>query len=421
MNLISDKTSLRINIQRLQASIEELGKIGLNQQQGLDRITFSDNDLQARQWFIEKLKALKLTVKIDAAANIWTTLPSNSQFPPIIVGSHLDTVPNGGKYDGALGVLIGLEILTTLQENNIQTKHPIGLVNFTAEEPNPYNLSTFGSRVVTGKLKKVDIEHVHSKNGTPLIKALATAGGSVEEIESAQLTPSDITAFLEVHIEQGKRLLNKSIPIGIVTAITGIYREEIIFSGEANHAGTTLMTDRNDALVAASKFVVAFEEIVRLNPSDEVVGTIGQFSILPGAPNIIPNEVKLLLEIRGDKEEKITDVLQRVNSIFEKITGEQPVKIDRTIILNQLPTDMNDEVINAFERAASHEHPYLLLGSMAGHDATHLASITKSGMLFVPSIDGKSHCPEEFSRIEDIEIVSNVLLQSIFNLDDDLI
>ena len=421
MNLISDKTLLRINVQRLQENIEELGKIGLNQHQGLDRITFSDHDLQARQWFIEKLKALQLSVKIDAAANIWTTLPSESDLPPIIVGSHLDTVPNGGKYDGALGVLIGLEILTTLQENNVQTKHPIGLVNFTAEEPNPYNLSTFGSRVVTGKLKKADIEHVHSKDGISLVTALAAAGGSVEQIETAQLKPSDITAFLEVHIEQGKRLLNKSIPVGIVTAITGIYREEITFTGEANHAGTTLMTERNDSLVAASKFVVAFEEIVRLDPSDEVVGTIGQFSILPGAPNIIPNEVKLLMEIRGDKAEKITNVLEKVNTVFKEIMSEQPIKIDRTIILNQLPTDMNDDVINAFERAASPEHPYLFLGSMAGHDATHLASITKSGMLFVPSIDGKSHCPEEYSRIEDIEIVSNVLLQAIFNLDDALI
>ena len=421
MNLTTEKTSLRINIQRLQHNIEELGKIGLNQQQGLDRITFSDYDLQARQWFIEKLKTLYLDVKIDAAANIWTTLPSTSELPPIVVGSHLDTVPNGGKFDGALGVLIGLEILTTLLENNVQTKHPIGLVNFTAEEPNPYNLSTFGSRVVTGKLKKSDIEHVHSKDGIPLVTALAAAGGSVEQIETAQLKPSDIAAFLEVHIEQGKRLLNKSIPVGIVTAITGIYREEITFTGEANHAGTTLMTERNDALVAASKFVVAFEEIVRLDPSDEVVGTIGQFSILPGAPNIIPNKVKLLMEIRGDKKEKIMNVLDKVNSLFEKIKSEQPINIDRTTILNQLPTDMSDEVINAFERAACPNHPYLLLGSMAGHDATHLASITKSGMLFVPSIDGKSHCPEEYSRIEDIEIVSNVLLQSIFNLDNDLI
>lgn len=411
------ETSLRINEMRLQAHIDELGKIGLNDSKGLDRITFSAFDLQARQWLIEKIQALQLNYQIDAAANIWTTLPTTTNLAPIVLGSHLDTVPNGGKYDGALGVLIGLEILTTLLENNVQLKHPIGLVSFTAEEPNPFNLSTFGSRIVTGKLKKSNIEHVQTKDGVSLKAALASAGGSVDTIESAKKTPSELAAFLEVHIEQGKRLLNQSIPIGIVTAITGIYREEITIIGEANHAGTTLMTERNDALVAASKFVVAFEEIVRKDPSDEVVGTIGQFAIKPGAPSIIPNEVKLLMEIRGDKVEKITHIRQQVDAVLDQLARQQPIQTDRTIILDQAPTDMDDTVIESFKKAVPQEDHYLLMGSMAGHDATHLASITKAGMLFVPSVGGKSHCPEEYSRIEDIEKVSNVLLQAIFDLD----
>ena len=411
------ETSLRINEMRLQAHIDELGKIGLNDSKGLDRITFSTFDLQARQWLIEKIQDLQLNYQIDAAANIWTALPTTNNLAPIMIGSHLDTVPNGGKYDGALGVLIGLEILTTLLENNIQLKHPIGLVSFTAEEPNPFNLSTFGSRVVTGKLKKSNIEHVQTANGISLKTALASAGGSVETIESAKKAPGELAAFLEVHIEQGKRLLNQSIPIGIVTAITGIYREEITIVGEANHAGTTLMTERNDALVAASKFVVAFEEIVRNDPSDEVVGTIGQFAIKPGAPSIIPNEVKLLMEIRGDKVEKITNIRQQVDALLDQLARQQPIQTHRTIILDQAPTDMDDTVIESFKKAVPQEDHYLLMGSMAGHDATHLASITKAGMLFVPSIGGKSHCPEEYSRIEDIEKVSNVLLQAIFDLD----
>ncbi|QCR32003.1 M20 family metallo-hydrolase [Lysinibacillus sp. SGAir0095] len=417
MNKLSINTSININRERLQFNIEELGNIGLNESHGLDRITFSVDDLQARQWFINKIKELKLDYQIDAAANIWTSLPNTNEKAPIIIGSHLDTVPNGGRYDGALGVLIGLEILTTLLENGITTEHPIGLVSFTAEEPNPYNLSTFGSRVVTGKLKKSDIEHVQTKEGISLKTALASAGGSVDAIETAQKKPDELAAFLEVHIEQGKRLLNQSISTGIVTAITGIYREEITFKGEANHAGTTLMKERNDALVAASKFVVAFEEIVRNHPSDEVVGTIGQFSIKPGAPNIIPNEVNLLMEIRGDKAEKIKETLQQVENVFAELANHQPIKVNRTNILDQAPTEMDKRIIETFKDAVPPEDKYLLLGSMAGHDATHLASITKAGMLFVPSIDGKSHCPEEYSRIEDIEKVANVLLQSIFKLD----
>ncbi|TWT14314.1 Zn-dependent hydrolase [Planomicrobium sp. CPCC 101079] len=417
MKNISTNTSLTINGARLQTNIEELGKIGLNESIGLDRITFSSYDLEARQWFINQLKSLNLWLDVDAAANIWAISSNSSNKNPIIIGSHLDTVPNGGKYDGALGVLIGLEILTTILENRIEMQHPIGVVSFTAEEPNPFNLSTFGSRVVTGKLKKSDIADVQTKDGLSLETALALAGGSIEEIETARKNPNDLTAYLEVHIEQGKRLLNQSIPIGVVTAITGIYREEITFKGEANHAGTTLMTERNDALVAASKFVVAFEEIVRKDPSDEVVGTIGQFSISPGAPSIIPNEVKLLMEVRGDTTEKIKHTIQKVEKVFEELTSRQPLEIARNIILDQAPTKMDETIIQAFENAVPPEENYLLLGSMAGHDATHLASITKAGMLFVPSIDGKSHCPEEYSRMEDIEKAANVLLQAIFKLD----
>jgi len=413
-------STLRINVHRLQSNIEELGKIGRNETNGLDRITFNQSDLEAREWFKQQLTSLQLPFKIDAAANIWTTLGANSLLAPITIGSHLDTVPNGGKYDGALGVLIGLEILTTLIESNIETTHPISLVSFTAEEPNPFNLSTFGSRVVTGRLKKSDIESVQTSSGIPLQTALATAGGSIERIETAHVSPQAIAAFLEVHIEQGKRLINKGIPIGIVTAITGIYREEITFIGEANHAGTTLMTERNDALVAASKFVVAFEEILRLDPADEVVGTIGQFVISPGAPNIIPSKVKLLMEVRGDTKERIRRTVVQLDQTIQELFEHQPINIHRNLILDQAPAQMDQDVINTFIHSVPPDETYLLLGSMAGHDTAHLSSITKAGMLFVPSIDGKSHCPEENSTIEDIEKVANVLLQAILKLDHDL-
>ena len=413
-------STLRINIHRLQSNIEELGSIGRNETNGLDRVTFNEFDLEAREWFKHQLTTLQLPFKVDAAANIWTTLGTNSLLAPITIGSHLDTVPNGGKYDGALGVLIGLEILTTLMEHNIEMTHPISLVSFTAEEPNPFNLSTFGSRVITGKLKKQDIEDVQTPSGISLQRALASAGGSIAHIETANVSPQAIAAFLEVHIEQGKRLVNKDIPIGIVTAITGIYREEITFTGEANHAGTTLMKERNDALVAASKFVVAFEEILRLDPADEVVGTIGQFVISPGAPNIIPNEVKLLMEVRGNTKERIRKTVAQLDQTIRELFEHQPINIHRTIILDQAPAQMDEDVIHTFEQSVPPDETYLLLGSMAGHDTAHLSSITKAGMLFVPSIDGKSHCPEEFSRIEDIEKVANVLLQAIFKLDHDL-
>lgn len=413
-------TSLCINLERLQGNIEQLGKIGLNDTNGLDRITFSGYDRQARQWFINKIQALQLDCHVDAAANIWATYRNGKNTAPIMIGSHLDTVPNGGKYDGALGVLMGLEVLTTLIENGVPLKNAVGIVSFTAEEPNPFNLSTFGSRMATGKLKKADVEQRENKEGLTLREGLASVGGSLENIETAVLPKDALAAYLEVHIEQGKRLLNQQIPVGIVTAITGIYREEITFIGEANHAGTTLMVERKDALVAASKFVVAFEEIVRLDQSDEVVGTIGEFTIKPGAPSIIPNEVVLLMEVRGDEPAKIKAVIEKVNQLLQSVSKEQSVEIQRKLILDQAPTKMDATIIETFKQAVHPTDGYLLLGSMAGHDATHLASVTKAGMLFVPSIDGKSHCPEEYSRIEDIEIVSNVLLRAVLELDNQI-
>lgn len=415
-------TKLRINSNRLETMIHELGHYGLNEKGGLDRTTFTESELAARNWLKKQLGLLNLSIRVDPAANIWATRKGReSELPVISFGSHIDTVPNGGKYDGALGVLIALEIMKTLEENGYETRHPFELVSFSAEEPNPFGLSTFGSRAVTGKLKKEDIKNVKNSKGECLIDALVRAGGSVDLFEETIRHPSELAAFLEVHIEQGKRLLNRMIPVGIVTSITGIYREEITIYGQANHAGTTLMKDRKDALAAASELILALEEICYQHPSNEVVGTIGKLQVFPNAPNIIPEEVICVLEIRGKSQEEIKEVINNLNLRFQQMCNYRSIQLKRKVILNQDPAPMNNTVVNIMEQQAnSLGYSNYLLGSMAGHDATHMASITKSGMLFVPSIDGKSHCPEEESRIEDIEKVANVLLHSLLKLDEEL-
>ncbi|MCM3411848.1 Zn-dependent hydrolase [Metabacillus litoralis] len=417
-----EMTKIRINSKRLEATIHELGKIGLNSKGGLDRTTFTKSELAAREWLKGKLKELKLATKVDPAANIWAKRTGNEDNLPVIsFGSHIDTVPNGGKYDGALGVLIALEIMTTLEENGIETRHPLELVSFSAEEPNPFGLSTFGSRAVTNKLRKEHIVDVKNSEGQLLTDALTIAGGSFNAFEEVVRSPNEFSAFLEVHIEQGKRLLNQSIPIGIVTAITGIYREVITVHGEANHAGTTLMGDRKDALTATSELILALEKACKQHPSNEVVGTIGKMNVSPGAANIIPEEVELTLEIRGKTREDIREVIAELETSIKTICNTRSIKLDRNVILDQDPAPMDETIINAMkQQATTLEYSSCLLGSMAGHDATHMASITKSGMLFVPSIDGKSHCPEEESRIEDIDKVANVLLHTILQLDEDL-
>ncbi|MDT8861365.1 Zn-dependent hydrolase [Alkalihalobacillus sp. MEB130] len=415
-------TQYRINSERLRQSIEKLATFGKNENGGLDRTTFTEAELEARDWLKTSLKKANLQVRVDEAANIWAKKEGQlNDLPVITFGSHIDTVPNGGKYDGALGVLMALEVMQVLEENQIKTRHPFELVSFSAEEPNPFGLSTFGSRAITGKLKTKDIEQVIDSAGNVLTEALKGAGGNPTHFERSVRSPNELAAYLEVHIEQGKRLLNHQIPVGVVSAITGIYREEVTVFGEANHAGTTLMDDRKDALASSSEMVLALEKICSEYPENEVVGTVGKLMVLPNSANIIPAEVRFTLEVRGKTKEEMKDVIEKWENDVKQIQINRSVRIDRSVLLNQDPAPMDALLIKKTEEAAKHlGYESLLLGSMAGHDATHMASITRSGMIFVPSIDGRSHCPEEFSRMEDIEKVANVFLHTLLALDCEL-
>lgn len=414
---------LRINASRLQNKIGALARFGLNEATGgLDRTTFTAAELAAREWLEDELLQLQLEVRVDEAANIWARRAGAADNLPVIAfGSHIDTVPNGGKYDGALGVLLALEVMNVLADHQMVTRHPLELVSFSAEEPNPFGLSTFGSRAVSGKLSRGDLSGVRNEQGQLLIDALRQAGGDPGRFELARRTPQELAAFLEVHIEQGKRLLDRSIPVGIVTAITGIYREEVSVIGEANHAGTTLMADRRDALMGASEMMLAFEAVCREHPAEEVVGTIGRIMNEPNAANIIPQKVLFHLEARGEQRSQIGEVMEAWGRHAASIAERRGLRLNRRLILDQPPQPMDPLLITSFaEQAVQLGIQSLMLGSMAGHDATHMASLTRAGMLFVPSLGGKSHCPEEESRIEDIEQAGNVLLQAILTLDGQL-
>lgn len=410
---------LRIQPERLEQQLQKLGSFGRNEHGGIDRTTFTPSELAAREWLKNELRSAGLDVRMDPAANIWGRRDGRDcSLPVIAFGSHIDAVPNGGQYDGALGVLIALEVMRTLRDNHATTRHPLELVSFSAEEPNPFGLSTFGSRAAAGKLSRSDLEGMTDSEGRLLTEALAAAGGDPNEFEKARLDPAQLAAFLEVHIEQGKRLLERNMAVGIVTAITGIYREVVTVHGEANHAGTTRMEDRYDALMAASELMLAFEEICRSHPSDEVVGTVGSLSNFPNAANIIPAKVVFTLEARGKSEEEIREVIDAWSLRAEVIGNKRQIRMDRQLVLNQAPAPMEPSVIGVCRQVADElGYDSLFLGSMAGHDAAHMTGLTRSGMLFVPSIGGKSHCPEESSRMEDIEKAANVLLHVILELD----
>ncbi|MBY9078020.1 Zn-dependent hydrolase [Paenibacillus sp. HN-1] len=414
-----DNGKLRLNGSRLESSIRELGDIGLHAGGGLHRTAFSSADLEGRDWLKAVLHAEGIETRSDEAANIWGSMPGSApDLPPLVCGSHLDTVPNGGRYDGALGVLLALEVLRTLKDAGYKNRHPFELVSFSAEEPNSFGFSTFGSRVASGKLTSRHIRDVRNDEGRLLSDALKSAGGDPGNLERAAIPPGGLAAYLEVHIEQGKRLLRQGIPLGIVSSITGIHREQIRFTGEANHAGTTLMGDRHDALAAAAEVILAAERICRHAPAPEVVGTVGMIGVAPGAPNIIPGEAMITAEFRAATEAQMEHLLEAWDEALIGVSEARKVKINRTLILSQSPVPMDRGIMIISERQAERlQIPVMTLGSMAGHDAAHMASVTRSGMLFVPSIDGKSHCPEEESRMADILCAGNVLLHTLLALD----
>jgi N-carbamoyl-L-amino-acid hydrolase len=424
---MSDSTTinetLAVNKSRIHARLKALSSFGKNVVGGIDRNFGSTADLSARKHLISLLEAeIGAAVRVDPAANIWAGINGTSSLPAIAVGSHHDTVLNGGMYDGALGIILAMEVLQIIKENHVPLRHPLSMVSFTAEEPNPFNLSTFGSRMATGKLNPDKLLGVEDTiHHISLSAALAKAGGSITALAAARLQPDALSAFIECHIEQGKRLENRGIALAVVSHITGIYRETIRICGEANHAGTTLMNDRHDALLAAAEFCLAFEKVLKEIRRDDTVGTIGQLAIFPNAVNIIPGETALTMEIRTPDRAVTTTILDRLTNYIVPIETARGVRIERSILLDQASVTLDKTVMSAMENTIeTMSESYLTLTSMAGHDATHLAGITRSGMLFVRSIDGKSHCPDENSHIEDIEKAGNVLLNTILLLDKEL-
>lgn len=415
--------NLVVNQERIQERLEALAQFGRNSNGGIDRNFGSAADLAAREHLISLLQTeIGAAVAVDPAANIWAKINTGSALPVIAIGSHHDTVQNGGKYDGALGIILAMEILSVIQEQQLVLRHPLAMVSFTAEEPNPFQLSTFGSRTATGKLDPAKLQEVEDAlRHLPLAAALAKAGGSLEKLGEARLSPDFLSAFVECHIEQGKRLENKGLSLAVVSGITGIYRETIRICGEANHAGTTLMRDRHDALLAASEFCLAFERILKDTKQDDVVGTVGHLEIFPNAVNIIPGETALTMEIRALEGAVTKAVVAGLAASIAAIERKRGVRFIRSVLLDQagvaLDKTVMDKMVQAMENLSE---PYLTLASMAGHDATHLAGVTRSGMLFVRSIDGKSHCPEEDSRLDDIEKAGNALLQTVLLLDKEL-
>jgi hydantoinase/carbamoylase family amidase len=412
---------MQINIDRLISDIERYATYGKGPGNGVTRPSFSEADIELRSIFIQELTEMGLEVVVDGAANIWGRWKgTGKKAGSIVIGSHLDTVPNGGKYDGALGVLMAKEVMKSLKENGAVLDHDLEIVSFSAEESNDFNLSTFGSRAFAGLLPADGLQEIRDSNGVRLADALAKAGGGLDRFEEMYRMHDDKKAFLELHIEQGQRLESRNISVAAVDRAVGIHRSKVTVVGQANHSGTTVMDFRVDALAAASEMILEVEQVCKRHASD-LVGTVGKLNVIPNAVNIIPGQIDLVLEIRDGEQEQIDHVVQEIRDRWDTIARRRGIGLFFEFMLDDKPAILNAELVSILQSTADEiAEPYLTLASMAVHDAVHIAKITKSVMVFVKSIGGKSHCPEEYSTPEDIRKVGNWILRGIVHIDRDL-
>ncbi|WP_084115284.1 M20 family metallo-hydrolase [Clostridium acidisoli] len=408
---------LLINEVRIIERLNLLSQFGQNNGGGIDRAFGSEADIEARNWLKNLWEnELNFKVKIDSIANMWARVDGNEKLPAIVLGSHHDTVASGGKYDGAMGIILATEILQVIKENNYKLRHPLELVSFTAEEPNKFNLSTLGSRVASGKLELSSISEVEG-----LKEAIKKAGGDLEKTENVKISAGAMSSFIECHIEQGRRLFDKKLSLAVVPKVTGIYREMIKVVGETNHAGTTIMEHRHDALMAASELCLGFEKIVKEIHKDDVVGTVGKLEVNPNSVNIIPGEINLVMEFRTPNFSDAEIIYKKINECILEIENERGVKIIANTMLKQIEVLMDRFIVDTLNTALEElKEPKVELVSMAGHDAVHMSSITKTAMLFVSSVNGKSHCADEYTKDEDVIKAANALLKAVLILDKEL-
>ncbi len=402
-----------VNQDRLENRIMELAKFGILESGETERVAFSDADVAAQQWVINILKELDLKVHIDFAGNVIGRREGKKpSLKPISFGSHIDRVPNGGNYDGCVGSMASLEVLEVLNENKIKTNHPLEIIIFSNEEG-----GVMGSRAIAGHLGKEAFPIVNS-SGYSMAEGIMRLGGDTTRIAEVARKKDEIAAFLELHIEQGGTLEKENIDIGIVEGIVGLKWWEVEFTGFANHAGTTPMNARQDALLAAAKFIVAVNEVTTSFEGAQV-GTVGKIKAEPGAPNVIPGKVVTSLEIRDLSLVVIDNVYDAIKTRANEIAKDSNVQIEfRALDTTANPAIMTSSIQSVIKTSAEKlSLSTKRLPSGAGHDAQDMALIAPTGMIFVPSKGGISHSPKEFTSAKDMANGANVLLQTILNLD----
>ncbi len=389
-----------------------------NEKEGITRLAYSLEEKEAKQWLMNSCEQLGLIVREDAAGNMIARREGKDvNLPAVAFGSHIDTVYQAGRYDGALGVIAGLDVLRQLNEEGVETDHPLELIAFTCEESARFGVSTVGSKAMAQQVDKAALCSLVDKDGTTFTDALAKVDLSVDAIECAERQPEALKAFVELHIEQAKQLERQGKNIGVVTGIAAPHRLFLVVKGETSHSGTTAMEDRHDALLAAAELSLELEHQSIMEKDWNTFATVGTLHVVNGAMNTVPGRVEMKIDIRSQYVHSRNRIITKLKQKISAVQKQRGVVIDIEHEEKTQPVQMNARIrslITAIcdEKGLSH----LSLPSGAGHDSMNMARRWPTAMIFVPSVDGVSHHPSEYTKEEDCLVGIEVLKETVVKL-----
>jgi ureidoglycolate amidohydrolase len=409
--------SLAIDSVRLSAEIEALASISDAEPPAVTRIVFTPTDMKARAWFLDRCKEAGLAVRQDAIGNTFARWNGSEPKAPVVgTGSHIDAIPNAGKYDGVVGVLGGLEAIRALQRDGFRPRNPVELLLLTSEEPTRFGIGCIGSRLLSGSFSAESARKLKDSEEKSVdeVRRAAGLGGALEEV---RLSPGYYKAWVELHIEQGPMLERETIPLGIVTKIAAPASARISIEGAGGHAGGVLMPDRRDALCAASELILAVENAARTSGSIDTVATVGICDVFPGAVNSIPSRVRLSLDVRDTDLARRDAVMQAVERASQEVSKKRNVSVRSELLNADAPADCAAEVVDALSRACEkHRLSSRKMISRAYHDSLFISRIAPVAMLFIPCRNGYSHRPDEYASPEDIARGTLVLAETLASL-----
>ena len=415
-----ERDVLRVDAQNLRARLERLSTFGRPPggtfADGVSRVAYSDADIQGREYVIGLMKTAGLEPRIDPAGNIFgRRAGTDPSLPPILFGSHIDSVPSGGNFDGDLGSLSALGVMEAFAASAAATHHPLEMVVWAHEEGVAFGRALACSRIVAGDFTRADLDEVW--NGMRRADAIRRIGGDPDRIGEAGRAKGSHHCYIELHIEQGGTLERAGIPVGVVEGIVAIDKYDAIVTGFANHAGTTPIAERHDALLAAAHLTVAVRDAVTRIPGRQV-GTVGHIEVTPNSPNVIPGTARISIELRDLSPAKLTAMMDDIRARAREIAANTQTTIEFVRTMQAAPATAAPEVQSAIERAArALDLPSMRLPSGAGHDAQMMALLGPMGMIFVPSVGGVSHSPKELTTWDDCARGADVLLRTILEMD----